>query len=119
MKILFIIVFLCIFDMINTGCPKSCIQANYSFTVNSQIRLDIDSIHVGDTLFLTSNFPTNLMDQRSGKIIDYSNASDIESTLSIAQLMLGDSIPKGSVYDFKYNSQLGMIYNATNIPGPE
>ena len=45
---------LCIITIINCGCPKSCIEANYSFAVNAQITPDTDSVQVGDTIFLTS-----------------------------------------------------------------
>jgi len=110
---------LLVIAVVNSGCPKPCVEANYSFLANSKLSPDLDSIRLGDTLSLTSTFPTSLIDQKSGILIDYSNATDIESTLSIAQLISGDSIPKGSVYDFKYYSQVGMIYNATNIPSPE
>ncbi len=105
--------------IINGGCPKPCIEANYSFDVNLQIIPNLDSIKVGDTLYVVSTFPTNLTDQKSGTEINYNNASDIESTLSIAQLVTGDDIPKGSVYNFNYSSQIGMIYNSTSIPSPE
>lgn len=54
---------LLILGMILAGCPKPCIQADYSFAVNAQIAPDTDSIKVGDTLFLISSFPTSLKDQ--------------------------------------------------------
>ncbi len=107
------------FAIISSGCPKPCIEASYSFAANTQISPDLDSIKIGDTLYLISTFPTSLFDQTNRTIIDYSNANDIESTLSIAQLITGDSIPKGSVHDFRYTSELGMIYNVANIPSPE
>ncbi len=105
--------------IINSGCPKPCIEANYSFSVNSEISPDIDSVKMGDTLFLSSSFSNALTDQTTGMTINYSGASDIESTLSIAELIPGDSIPKGSVYNFNYASLAGMIYNSTSIPSPE
>jgi len=105
--------------VIITGCPKPCVEANYSFAATSQIVPDIDSIKIGDTLFLTSSFSTSLIDQRTGRTVDYSDANDIESTLSIAELINNDSTPEGSVYNFKYYSEIGLIYNATDIPNPE
>ena len=110
---------LAVVAIINAGCPKPCIEANYSFSANSQISPDSDSIRVGDILYITSIFSTRLIDQTSGMAIDYSNATDIESTPSIAQLFTGNITPQGAVYDFKYYSQARMIYNATNIPSPE
>ncbi len=105
--------------IINSGCPKPCVESSYSFAVSSQINPDIDSVRVGDTVFLSSSFSNRLTNQSTGMTIDYSGASDIESTLSIAELIPGDSIPKGSVYDFKYASLIGIIYNSTSIPSPE
>ena len=105
--------------IINSGCPKPCVEANYTFAVNTRIYPDLDSIRVNDTVYISSTFPTRLSNQTNGSIIDYSNANDIESTISIAQLITGDSIPKGAVVDFNYISELGMIYNSTSIPSPE
>lgn len=105
--------------MMIIGCPKPCVEANYSFKEQLQLSPDSDSMKVGDTLYITASFPNNLIDQRSGSVINYSNASNIESTLRIVQLVTGDSISRGAVADFKYSSTIGMIYNATNIPSPD
>ncbi len=105
--------------VVNSGCPKPCIDASYSFVINSQIKPDLDSLRLTDTLFLISNFSTSLIDQLSGKLIDYSGATDLESTLSIAELTTGTGDPKGSVYEFNYISEYGMIYNNTTIPSPD
>ncbi len=57
MKKLFIITTLTYVIVINIGCPtKSCIEANYSFAVQSQIIPDRDSISSGDTIYLISSF---------------------------------------------------------------
>jgi hypothetical protein len=66
MKNLVISLALMVIAIILSGCPKPCIEANYSFAVNSQIIPDLDSIKVGDTIFLFSSFPTSLKDQRTG-----------------------------------------------------
>lgn len=119
MKNTLIISCLIFIGLLNSGCPKQCVEANYSFAVSSQVAPDLDSVKVGDTIFLESKFPTVLIDQRTGKSIDYSNSKGIESTLSIAYLQEGNLTPKGSVEDFKYYSVIGDIYNANNIPSPE
>lgn len=110
---------LLIFAVINSGCPKPCIEANYSFAVNSQIIPALDSVHLGDTIFLTSTFPVNLTDQRTGVIVDYSNSTDIGSTLAISKLPKGDTVAADAVFDFNYVSVNGKIYNDRSIPRPD
>lgn len=119
MKNIYIYLELLIFAIITSGCPKLCIESVYSFKANSQIVPDLDSIGIGDTMYIISTFPMTLLDQISGKEVEYNNAPDIESTLSIAELASGDSIPVGAVYDFSYTSEIGRIYNSTTIPSPE
>ena len=119
MKNLIIITVLLVIAIINSGCPKPCIEANYSFAATIQISPDDSIIHKGDTLWLNSLFPNRLNDISTGELIDYSNATDIESTLSIAKLINGNIIPQGFVYNFNYVSEIGQIYNATDIPSPQ
>lgn len=110
---------LLILGMILAGCPKPCTEANYIFAVNSQITPDLDSVQIGDTIFLISSFPTKLSDQSSGQIIDYSNSTGIGSTLAVSSLPLGDTIGKDAVFDFDYLSFNGRIYNNRSIPRPD
>lgn len=119
MKQLIAWISLILFVLLNTGCPKPCVEANYSFAGSLQLTPDVDSIRIGDTLFISTSFSNSLTDQSTGSLINYSNANDIECTLSVAQLISGDSIPKGAVAQFKYSSQLGSIYNSVNIPSPD
>ena len=119
MKNVKIITALFLIAIFNSGCPKPCIEANYSFAGTIQIFPDDSIIHTGDTLWLKSSFPTSLNDISSGELIDYSNATNIQSTLSIAKLVNGDTIPRRSVYNFDYVSEIGQIYNATDIPRPK
>jgi len=119
MKNLVIITGLFAIIIVICGCPKPCIEANYSFAATVQIFPDKSIIHKGDTLWLSSLFPNKLNDILTGELIDYSNATDITSTLSIAKLINGNIVPEGSVYIFNYVSEIGQIYNATDIPSPQ
>jgi hypothetical protein len=105
--------------VINFGCPKPCIEANHSFSVNSQIAPDNDSIHVGDTIYLESTFPTQLTEQSTGQLTDYSNSTGIGSTLAVSSLPIGDTVAKDAVFDFDYISINGRIYNDRSIPRPD
>ncbi len=110
---------LLIFALINTGCPKPCVDAHYSFAANSQITPDSDSVRIGDTIILTSSIPVNLTDQRTGVMIDYSNSTDIGSTLAISKLPKGDTVAIDAVPDFNYVNVNGRIYNDRSIPRPD
>lgn len=103
---------------INSGCPKPCVEANYSFAVNSQITPDIDSVHVGDSIFLNSSFTVKLTDQITGMVVDYSNSSDIGSTLGIVKLIDGIYPGIDAVDEFNYSSIIGDIFNDNSIPSP-
>ena len=119
MKKIFVFVGLIYVFFINSGCPKPCIEANYSFAVNSQIKPDVDSVHIGDTIFLISSFSNKLTDQSTGKIVDYSNATDIGSALSVFKLIKGDTIATDAVFDFSYISVNGRVDNNRSIPRPD
>lgn len=118
MKKILAIIGLTYIIIINSGCPKPCVEATLTFNVNSQIVPDKDSIHIGDTLYLESTFPTNLIEQRSGKLMDYSNSEGIGSTLAVSSLPPNDTIAKDAVFDFEYISISGKIYNDRSIPRP-
>ncbi len=104
--------------IINSGCPKPCIETNYSFAVNSQISPDIDSMKVGDTIYLNSSFPNRLTDQSTGMTIDYSNSTDIGSTLGIVKLIDGIYPGRDAVNEFNYVNITGEVFNDTNTPSP-
>ena len=106
--------------MYNLGfCIKRFTLPNYSFNVTSLITPDLDSMHVGDTIYLVSIFSTKLIDQSSGQMIDYSNSTVIGSTLAVSSLPIGDTIAKDAVFDFDYVSVNGRIYNDRSIPRPD
>jgi hypothetical protein len=119
MKKLFTFMPLFILAIVISGCPKPCIEANYIFAVNSQITPDLDTLHIGDTLYLTSSFPSSLKDQIGGSIVDYSNAKNLNSTLGIGEFINGEKIPNDAVFNFDYFSIKGRIYNDRNIPKPD
>lgn len=119
MKKINVIILITIIAIINSGCPKPCVEANLSFSVNLQITPDNDSIHIGDTIYLESSFPTQLTEQSTGQLMDYSNSTGIGSTLAVSSLPVGDSIAHDAVFDFDYISVNGRIYNDRSIPRPD
>lgn len=111
--------FLVVLVFINYGCPKPCIEANYSFVVHAHITHDIDSINMGDTIYLISSFPTTLIDQNTHAKVEYSGATNIGTTLGVLQLSTKDSLGKDAVFDFNYFSLNGRVYNDRNISSPD
>ena len=97
--------------IINLGCPKSCIEANYSFAVNAQITPDIDSVHVGDTIYLTSTFPSRLNNLVTNDTVDYSNSTNIGSNVAFLKLNEGIYPGQDAVTNFTFVSLIGKIYN--------
>lgn len=104
--------------LINTGCPKPCIEAEYSFAIQSQITPDMDSVSIGDTIYLISSTPTTMKELSTGMEVDYSGAT-IGSNLSIAEALNGTNVPRDAVFDFDYVSIKGGVYNDRNIPRPD
>jgi hypothetical protein len=118
MKYLIVSITFLIVIIVISGCPKPCIESNYSFAVHSQIIPDSDSIKVGDTIFLSSSFPTILTDQSTGQVIDYNNSIDLGSTLGLVELVKGIYPGIDAVNDFDYISISGMAYNDKSIASP-
>lgn len=75
-----------------TGCPGVCPDAVHSFAITSSFTPQKDSIKVGDTLYLSSAFPAQLKDVRSGQQVDYKGASNIGSDIFFDELPI-DKLP--------------------------
>lgn len=118
MKKVFIIFCSGVILLINSGCPKPCIETNYSFNAKVHIVPDSDSVNVGDSIYIMSSFPTELTDQNTSLKIDYSGATSIGITLAVSQLIPDSSLATDAVANFEYFSKSGKIYNDRNIPSP-
>ncbi len=105
--------------LINSGCPKPCIEANYSFVVHSNIAPDMDSVNIGDTIFVASSFPSLLQDQNTSAQVNYSGSTQIGATLGVYELTATDTLAKDAVFNFDYVSITGRIYNDRTIPSPD
>ena len=119
MKKLFLIICLSLIILINSGCPTPCVEANFSFAVNSQFSPDLDSIKVGDTIYLTSAFSTTLTDLSTNTLVNYNNSSGISSDVYINRYDSIDNSSNDAVFDFNYISIKGRIYNERNIASPD
>ncbi|GAB3204452.1 hypothetical protein ABID22_002583 [Pontibacter aydingkolensis] len=104
-----------------TGCPSPlCLNPNpsYSFAVTAHFTPERDSIRVGDTLYLVSEFPNFLVPIGEQDAVDYSKSTAIGNTLGLLRLESVKST-SGAVSSFDYINVWGRIYNSTDIPSPE
>jgi hypothetical protein len=69
-------------------CPSS---TPYSFNVTSEFSPQRENYNVGDTIFLTSSFANNLINNVTNQLIDYSNSVGIGGTINFYKL---DTITK-------------------------
>ena len=68
------------------GNTKPCQYSNYSFDVTSVFSPQEEVYNVGDTIYLTSTFPKNLLNATSNQLVDYSNSVGIGGTVSFIQM---------------------------------
>jgi hypothetical protein len=107
--------------LILTRCPTPmCLNPNptYSFEVTAEFTPEKDSIRVGDTLYLVSEFPSIMIPVGGDQPVDYSNSTGIGNTLGINKLE-PNRVISDAVYNFDYISIDGEIYNSRDIPSPD
>lgn len=94
----------------NCNCKKgiaiNCAETKYSFQMNIQIKNDLDSIKINDTIWVQLTSPTILQDINTGKIIDYSNAENLGMSISYDRFVGGDYlnpgvVPAANVFGYK------------------
>lgn len=106
---------------LQTGCPSplGCPNVVHQFAVTAQFTPQRDSVRVGDTLYLSSSFPTTLIDVRSGEQVAYSNAKDMGSSIFVKEIPANKSSLNGAVDSFSFTAIKGRIYNDITVPVPE
>lgn len=104
--------------MVSTTCNKrfDCANQVYSFGIDIKAYPDLDSIYIGDTVWLELNAPTKQQDLNSGRKIDYNNAENNGSAITFLEFVGGsinDPGVLGAANFFTFNLILG-----ENIPNP-
>ncbi len=74
-------------------CTKesACKEIKHQFRGSFKVSPDIDSIRIGDTIFLESRIPYILTDQLTNEIVEFKNASNISVSVSIDKLLAGNN----------------------------
>ncbi len=85
-SLLLIVAFLSIFSTCKKG-GLGCANTVYFFQIGIKAYPDIDSIHVGDTLWLEINTSSILKDSLSGKMINYSNTENLGSAVAFEKII--------------------------------
>ena len=92
-------------------CKKGglgCANTVYNFQIPETITPDNDSVHIGDTLFLKVLTSSNISDLQTGRIIDYSNTSNLGNVVTILKF-INNQTP-GAISDFNLT-----ILNGTKV----
>lgn len=87
------------------GIGMNCAETKYAFQTYIQIKNDLDSIKIKDTIWIDFTCPTTLQDINTGKNIDYSNAQNIGTAINYLRVIGGDYLNPGvtpAANDFDY-----------------
>lgn len=104
--------------IINSGlqCNKhiGCADAVYNFEMGIKAFPDNESIRIGDTVWLALDEPTTQTDLQTGRMIDYSNASNLGTAISMAELLSANNINTEANSFFKFTLIIG-----SEVPRPD
>lgn len=101
-----------------TSCPDPCLNGpKYNFSIEAHFTPEQDSIQVGDTLYLVSEFPKQLIPHGSQDVVDYADAN-ISGSLTVFELVPNQRFATDAVFSFDYISLAGQIYNSREVPNP-
>ena len=85
-------------------CKKNsdCATTVYAFSSEIKAYPDVDSINIGDTIFLELNQPIISKDVNSGVQIDYRNAANFGTAIGFAELISSNNVNTEVASKFKY-----------------
>lgn len=83
---------------IYTTCRKwDCSQTVYTFEGHFKAYPDQDSIHIGDTIWLEATILTQLTNQMTGQVVNYTGAENLGTAIRYLELTGGDILNPGGV----------------------
>ena len=90
--------------LIYATCKKNSDCANTVYAFSSEIKAypDVDSINIGDTIFLELNQPIISKDVNSGVQIDYRNAANFGTAIGFAEFISPNNINTEVASKFNY-----------------
>ncbi|MBD3750709.1 MAG: hypothetical protein IE931_14575 [Sphingobacteriales bacterium] len=94
------ILLIIVLTMTFSTCRKGglgCANTVYNFQIAAKIRPNLDSIHIGDTIWIELNTSTNLTDVVSNKIINYSGAKNLGTLIGFGDYsILNNPVPSAN-----------------------
>lgn len=84
-------------------CKKgiNCRNNQYSFNIGIIGYPNLDSININDTVWIEINESTTLLDDLSGRMIDFSGAENLGSVIGFGEIISSTQI-RDAANDFKY-----------------
>lgn len=97
-----------------------CTENKYTFLASIQAYPDLDSIHIGDTIWFESTIPTQLTDKATNQVIDYSKAENLGGDMGFVKFIGGGNINNPGVEpaadDFDYFIKIGNVLANPVLP---
>lgn len=92
------------------GCHKPCKESDHLFTIDFNFTDGKDSINIGDTIWLSCETSTTMFDKNTQTEIDFRNAENIASALTIADVAKFRSLQRGAIDSFSFIKVIGDIF---------
>lgn len=108
-----IFIFIIAFSATYATCKKDCVSANYAFKIGVKATPNLDSILVGDTIWLDINEPVTLQDIGSGNQVNFSNATNLGSNMGFQEVLSATQF-RNAANDFSYKLISGIETANTN-----
>ncbi len=97
-----------------SSCNKNCVETKYSFNLPIKAYPNLDSINIGDTLWLEINEPTTLL-SLNGNMVNYSGVANLGSVISYQKMDTVNKTFIQSTEKFNYIPAEGKVLNRTNL----
>ena len=95
------IILLVAISTIYATCKKNCLTATYAFKIGVKAIPNLDSINIGDTIWLDINEPTTLQSLESGALINFSNATNLGSNIGFQEVLSATQF-RNAANDFSF-----------------
>jgi hypothetical protein len=92
-------------------CHKPCNEPDYTFKTGEFFSPEVDSIKIGDTLWLQSIVPKLQEDINTQQQVDFSHAQNMGSTLIISDIYRFSNSDRGAIGKFEYFKKTGNIFS--------
>ena len=90
--------------LLSAQCRKNtCGQTIYNFKMAIKAYPDLDSINIGDTIFLEINQSSTFVDIGTNSQVSFTNASNLGTAIGIGELISPNVVTQFDNNDFRYN----------------